>query len=453
MNKAILLLMLSLSILLSGCKLNSHKVQPVQPLVMKDVALYLDDTKKKEVQGDFDKLIKVWIIPNFKLGSDKTYYYLKPFYRYTNGGSSYQWKGKSYKELNTKAFLQGFSEFCKSQGFSLQNTSSSFSKEPAEAFTCIDSNNVELAQIKINDENLIFNTPARIKKEKLLSEFADKRKVHFTQNTGYNGPTGELHLKDGRKYEFIRIGNFTSKKDIIISVRDLQNNLTPIKDLYMDDISSFRINSSSLATDIILRNGSRYDMKKPDNNAVFEVDNNDYSWFNQQFVIKDPMDGELYIMLNSDRYIEKVIIHEPKLWKHLKLEPLRGGGGKAFRKNSVETHQKKIKSLKSEFSNEGHSHLLPKSGDTVSEHLYSSVISNLKRFTRECEGYEHIKGVEKSKLIDIQDCYQAQKELNWIYKGYPLGVIETPIAYHSLLLTIKKDLGSSNQTVLPFSNW
>ena len=427
MNKTILLLALSLGILLSGCKLTSHSVQP---LVIKDVALYLDDTKKKEVQGDFDKLIKVWIIPNFKLGSDKTYYY-----------NSFRWKGNAYKELNDKAFLQGFSEFCKSQGFSLQNSSMNIGKEPVKAFTCIDSKNVELAQIKISDKSLVFNTPARIKKEKLLSEFADKRKVHFTQYTGYNGPTGELHLKDGRKYEFVRIGNFTSKKDIMISIRDLQNNIIPIKNLYMDDISSFGINSDGLATDIILRNGSRYDMKGTNEHAVFEVDNdNAQSYLEQQFVIKEPKSGQLYLMLNSSNEIEKLILHKPEAWKRLKLEVLGAGNSDVFTASSVETNHKEIEGLLYEFSIKEHSFLIPKTGDTLSEHLISSVMSYLRSYSRDCKGNEQFIGVDMSELAKIQDCYQARKASFFLNKGYPIGITQTPIAYRSLLLKIKNDL-------------
>ncbi|MEZ9369869.1 hypothetical protein AB4140_13720 [Shewanella sp. 10N.286.51.B2] len=430
-NKTILPLTICISILLSGCKSTTHStLEPAKSLAIENVVLYLDDIKKKEAQGDFERLYDVWIKPNFK-----DFYGDSHNYHYTGGA------GSEYKEVNSKAFLQGFSDFCKSNGFSLQTSSTSIKKEVAEVYTCIDSNNVELAQIQISDNWHIFNTQTHLKKEKLKAEFDLKRKDHFTKYTGYNGPTGELHFKDGSRYEFIRIGNFNSKKDILISVRDLQQFLTPIKDLYLNNISSFSINSDGLATDIRFRNGSSYDVKSTNNHAIFEIDHaNKAHWFEHQFVVKHPMNGELFTLLNSDRSIEKVVINQPEVWKKLNLEILPSGNGDAFRKSSVQTHREKIGSLKSELSAKGQSYLIPKGGETISEHLNSSVRSELKRFSRECKGREHIDGAEKSKLVDIQDCYQARKELILLNKGYSLGMIETPIAYYSLLLTIKNDL-------------
>ena len=417
---------IAIALLISGCASTSSNTSE-KSYIPSDTKIYLDEETFKKANGDFDLLYTYWVEPTF--GELRSTFSTARF-------------NKMKKQAYNDAFEEGFISFCETNKNRVNISSDTTADEPAKKYTCVDNNNQYLSFIKISDNWHVFKTKNQLEIVEKRKSFMEKRKDYSRQEADKNGPTGTVYFSNdpNLNFKFSRIGDLGGKDTIFIVERDLPNFTSYVREFKMEDVREFNFTSEGLATYLVLRDGTRYEIAKDHNLAVFQVDKEgNEDWFEGVFIAEDEETGEHFLVKKGYYSIKKIIIDDPASWKNKTISSIDLNKD-VFLSRASDFYEKEISNLNKEFEENGWLFAVPKPGSEIKEHLASSVDSKLSFDAGKCRGYEHTKAIEAFDVRVIQRCYQARKELPYLRKGYPLSIEQTPLAYYYLLSTIKDDI-------------
>ncbi|KGJ89606.1 hypothetical protein [Colwellia psychrerythraea] len=398
-----------MSSILCSCASTSPKKTPM---------LQLTNEILEAANKDYEKLYELWLQPFFK-GKKSLH-----------TGNYIDWDGWG----NNRAFIDGFSRFCKATGNTIKSNMELVNQNEIMA-ECIDRENNVISRAKAEYWRFTLESPKTLALKRQTKEAKAERKKLFAKKIKLNGPTGWIYFNNV-KYRLLRIGSLNTSHPIVLE-QEVENGVN--KFTYLEDYKEIRRTKSKegyIGMAATLIDGSIIDSNIKYNELGRKGSAVHFGARNHRFVVLDNESQQPYT-LTSWILPDKMVFDDPSEWKKIKNTKLKSNLSSLLVKRHNESTVIAIDKLMLKSKDEGWFSLIP--NNKINERLLNSMISNLRSDSRDgCDDGQNLTfGV--ANLEDYAQCTAAKRELSLINKGYTISVENTPLAYYHLLKTVRND--------------